>query len=314
MTDKANVRFQMLTFALLCWSAAVPSIVQGTDNLEQFRQEALDLTNIARTQEGLAELGPSDVLDEAAQSHAADMLQRNFYSHVTPDGETPFDRFVEMGGNRWAVSGENIATCSGCTTPPDAGRVQAFHKGWMQSPEHRENILSGGFDSFGFGISGEGSETYAVQTFSGPGTTSSVSGDPETVTPAAARYAALEEVNQARVAAGLARLEASEALDIVAWRVLKAVAEDAGTLPDDVFGLLPEGSSGWTSLALRSASRGGASTEMTREDVAAFIADWTSPAGSDEILGGAAAIHLGFAAEADGSGRKTAVAVFGGRG
>lgn len=44
----------------------------------------------------------------------------------------------------------------------------------MQSPGHRKNILSEGFDSFGFGISGEVGEIYAVQTFSGPGANSSV--------------------------------------------------------------------------------------------------------------------------------------------
>lgn len=38
----------------------------------------------------------------------------------------------------------------------------------MQSPEHGGNILSEGFDNFGFGIAGEGGEIYTVQTFSGP--------------------------------------------------------------------------------------------------------------------------------------------------
>lgn len=312
MTEKTGIRLRAMTGALL-WAIAAPAIAQETGDLERLRQEALDLTNAARAEVGLAELDPADVLDEAAQDHAVDMLERDFYDHVTPEGETPFDRFTAAGGSRWAVSGENIATCAGCTTPPDADRVRAFHQGWMQSPGHRENILSEGFDSFGFGIAGEEEEIYAVQTFSGPGANPSDGGDPETVTPEAARDAALEEVNRARSEAGLAALEASEALDIVAERLLETVAEDADTMPDDVFGLLPEGSSGWTSLALRSASRGGSGAGMTRGDVATFIADWSSSAETDSLLGGTAASRLGFAAQASGNGRKTAVAVFGGR-
>ena len=306
-----NTSIQLLLVAFL-WSLTTPAIAQETGDLERLRQEALDLANASRSEEGLTELHPRDVLDDAAQGHAVEMLERDFYSHVTPVGETPFDRFTAAGGSRWAVSGENIAKCTGCTTPPDADRVRAFHEGWMQSPGHRENILSEGFDSFGFGIAGEGNEVYAVQTFSGPGTNPSDGGNSETVTPEAARDAALEEVNNARATADLAPLEASDALDTVAERVLEAVAEDAEAIPEDVFGLLPEGSSGWTSLALRSASRGGAGAEMTREDVAGFIADWTS-ADDENPLGGAAASHFGFAAEATGSGRTSAVAVFGGR-
>ena len=311
MTEKTDIQLHLLMIALL-WGIAAPAMAQETGDLERLRQEALDLTNAARSEEGLTELSPSDVLDQAAQGHAVDMLERGFYSHVTPEGETSFDRFTAAGGSRWAVSGENIATCAGCTTPPDADRVRAFHEGWMQSPGHRENILSEGFDSFGFGIAGEGDEIYAVQTFSGPGTNPSDSGDPETVTPEVARDAALEEVNNARAKADFAPLEASDALDSVAVRVLEAVAEDAEAIPENIFDLLPEGSTGWTSLALRSASRGGAGAEMTEEDVAGFIADWKS-ADADDLLGGPAASHFGFATEATGNGRKTAVAVFGGR-
>lgn len=299
--------------AVLLWAIAAPAVAQGTDGRDQLRQEALALTNAARAEEGLAGMSLDEALSEAAQSHAFDMLERDFYAHVTPEGRTPADRFQAAGGDRWAASGENIATCSGCAAPAGTARVRAFHTGWMQSPGHRANILSGGFDSFGFGIAGEGDEIFAVQTFSGPGARSQDGGDGRTVTQDAARDAALGEVNRARTGAGLAPLEASEALHTLAERALASVADDEA-LPEDVFGLLPEGSSGWTSLALRSSSRGGSGTEMTREDVAMFVTGWTSDAAIADALGDAAATQFGFAAQAAGSGRKTAVAVFGGRG
>jgi len=286
---------------------------QETGDLSALRQEALDLTNAARAEAGRSELGSSELLDEVAQGHATDMLERDYYDHVTPEGETPFERFLAAGGSRWGLSGENIAKCEGCPAPPDAARVRAFHEGWMQSPGHRANILSEGFDSFGFGIVGQGDEIYAVQTFSGPGAETAGDGDAEPLTPETARELAFEEINAARAAAGHDRLERSEALDTVAERVLARLADDPDALPEDVFGLLPEGASGWTSLALQAASLGGTGATLTRENVAAIISDWVAASEGERSLGSAAASHFGFAAEAVGAGRTSAVAVFGGR-
>ncbi|GGC03609.1 hypothetical protein GCM10011363_20250 [Marivita lacus] len=290
------------------------AVAQETGDISALRQEALDLTNAARAEAGLSELGPSELLNEVAQGHATDMLERDYYAHVTPEGETPFERLLAAGGSRWGLSGENIAKCEGCPTPPELARVRAFHEGWMQSPGHRENILSEGFDSFGFGIVGRGDEIYAVQTFFGPGADSAGDGDAERLTLKAARDLALDEINAARAAAGHDRLERSDALDSVAERVLARLAGDAEALPKNVFGLLPEGASGWTSLALQSASLGGTGATLTREDVAAIISEWVAAgSGSERSLGSAAASHFGFAAEAAGGGRSSAVAVFGGR-
>ena len=289
------------------------AFAQETGDISALRQEALDLTNAARAEAGLSELGPSELLNEVAQAHATDMLERDYYAHVTPEGETPFARLLAAGGSRWGLSGENIAKCEGCPAPPEAARVRAFHEGWMQSPGHRENILSEGFDSFGFGIAGQGNEIYAVQTFFGPGADAAGEGAAERLTLKAARDLALDEINAARAAAGHDRLERSEALDSVAERVLARLADDPEALPENVFGLLPEGASGWTSLALQSASLGGTGATLTREDVAAIISDWVAGSGSERSFGSAAASHLGFAAEAAGGGRSSAVAVFGGR-
>ncbi len=292
---------------------AIPIPAQETGNLSTLRQEALDLTNSARADAGLSELTPSDVLDQAAQDHAADMLAREYHDHVSPDGVTPFDRFIAAGGSSWALSGENIATCSGCIVPPDIDRVLAFQKGWMQSPGHRENILSDGFDSFGFGIIGEGSAVYAVQTFSGPGSDATNGGDPQPLTGEAARALALEHVNEGRATLDLALLEASDALDTVAERVLESLAADPNALPEDVFGLLPEGSNGWTSLALQIASLGGSGANLTENKVTTIVSDWASVHEGGQLFGGTSASHFGFAGNADGDGRISAVAVFAGR-
>lgn len=293
-----------LAFAALC-AAASPAAAQDTGDLDALRQRALDLVNEARSDAGLSSLSLGPILNEAAQGHAVDMLDRDYYAHVTPDGETPVDRFQAAGGSRWALSGENIAMCAGCTPPADITRVEEFHEGWMQSPEHRDNILTEGFDRFGFGIAGEADEIYAVQTFAGPGG----DGDAPALSDEDIRATALEEMNARREAAGLDPLKASEPLSTAAEQVLDARLADEEP-PRDIFGLLPEESTGWTSVAVLSASRGGSGASLSQEDVAGFVEDWAS---GDTSFGGERASHMGFAAASREDGRATAVAVFGGR-
>ena len=306
MTPRAVLCSRAL--AVACAAVALPAATQEGADREPLRRHALGLVNAARAEAGLAALSLGPVLTEAAQGHADDMAARGFYAHVAPDGETPRDRFRAAGGSRWATSGENIARCTGCATPPDRARVEAFHEGWMQSPEHREAILDEGFDRFGFAVAADGDVTYAVQTFAGPGRGD---GDGPALDAGGAGTAALGAVNARRADEGLAPLEPSGTLDAVAARVLDArLAGEA--LPDDVFGLLPDGAAGWTSIAVRSASRGGSGAAVTRGDVEAFVEDWAA-ADADALLGGERAGHLGFAAATRDDGRATAVAVFGGR-
>jgi len=287
----------------------VPAHSQEADDLAELREAALERTNASREEAGLGSLTRSDVLDDAAQGHAADMLERDFYDHISLEGETPFDRFLAAGGNRWAVSGENIATCTGCAVPADVDRVDAFHDGWMQSPGHRENILSEGFDSFGFGIAGAGSAVYAVQTFSGPG--ADEEGDGAALGPDEVAETALQQINNARTEVGLAPLELDVDLNEAAERVLERVAQDVEELPENIFELLPEGSTGWTSLSVQSTTLGGSGASVTEEDLSTIISDWTEAADQGDILGGSHSSHLGFAAEAAGDGRLSAVALFG---
>ena len=298
-------RHALIGGAILSAALALSAAAQETVDPEPLRARALELVNAARAEEGLPGLTLGRTLNAAAQGHADDMRARDYYAHVGPDGETPADRFRAAGGSRWALSGENIARCTGCAPPPDAARVEAFQEGWMQSPGHRENILDPGFDRFGFGIAGDAEQTYAVQTFAGPGEAD----DGPRLDAAGARVAALEETNRRRQDQGLAPLEPDEALDAAAGQVLDARLSGE-ELPEGLFGLLPEGATGWTSLAVRSASRGGSGAELSRGDVATFVERFAS---GDTSLGGDDASHLGFAAAAQDDGRNVAVMVFGGR-
>src|SRR5688500_2604033 len=104
----------MIIVALGILPATPPARAETPDNLQALRHRALELVNQARAGHGLSRLELGGNLDEAAQSHARDMLRRGYYSHTSPEGENVQDRYVAAGGSRWELAAENIARCEGC--------------------------------------------------------------------------------------------------------------------------------------------------------------------------------------------------------
>jgi uncharacterized protein YkwD len=81
---------------------------------------------------------------------ADDMVQGRYFSHTAPDGDTLADRldrahFIPRS-DRWRA-GENLAAGHG-----EGGTPAAIVSGWMQSREHRINLLDPGFTMAGIGI------------------------------------------------------------------------------------------------------------------------------------------------------------------
>ncbi|MFN4270032.1 MAG: CAP domain-containing protein [Thermosynechococcus sp.] len=142
---------------------------QPKRSLAEIRAFALQLVNRDRQLNGLPPLVADELLTEAAQRHAEDMLQRQYFSHTNPEGRSPMDRFIALGG-RGGV-GENIMEQKGTLgLVLNYKLIERFQKDWMHSEGHRQNILCPEFTRFGFGIalnSARG-EVYAVQMFALP--------------------------------------------------------------------------------------------------------------------------------------------------
>jgi Cysteine-rich secretory protein family len=83
----------------------------------------------------------------AAQSKANDMVANNYWSHNAPDGKTPWN-FMSSAGYQFSQAGENLAYGFSSAS-------QAL-KAWMNSPEHRANILNPDYSQVGFGIAVSG--------------------------------------------------------------------------------------------------------------------------------------------------------------
>jgi uncharacterized protein YkwD len=109
-----------------------------------------------------APLQPNTQLRAAAEAHARDMLNNNYFAHKGHDGSNPAQR-VAAEGYAYRVVGENIA--SGPTTAAEA--VQ----GWLKSPDHCENLMDARFTDSGiaFAASTHGPpRIYWVQEFGTP--------------------------------------------------------------------------------------------------------------------------------------------------
>jgi uncharacterized protein YkwD len=122
-------------------------------------------TNTQRTDNGLGALTLNTRLNSAAQAKANDMAARDYWSHNTPDGQTPWS-FITAAHYSYQTAGENLAY--GFDTAGDT------ITGWMNSPEHRANILNTTYREVGFGIinipeyQNSGPETLVVAMYASP--------------------------------------------------------------------------------------------------------------------------------------------------
>ncbi len=107
--------------------------------------EFVTLVNAHRTALGLALLEWDAEVAGVAQAHSEDMVARGFFSHVNPDGDSPFDR-LRAAGIAYAAAGENIAY--GYPTP--ATVLEA----WLGSDGHRANIENANYTHHGVGLAG----------------------------------------------------------------------------------------------------------------------------------------------------------------
>jgi uncharacterized protein YkwD len=102
--------------------------------------------NAVRAARGLSPIRTTRALRLAAQRHSEDMVRRQYFAHISPSGLTLAKR-VRRAGYPGGRVGENIGWGSGSAATP-AAIVQA----WMNSPPHRQILLTPGFREGGVGI------------------------------------------------------------------------------------------------------------------------------------------------------------------
>ena len=138
-----------------------PSPEKTSGSTEQ-ETEIIGLVNKERARGGLPPLKFSPRLAVIARGHSYDMAMRHYLAHNSPDGVAPADRISGVGLG-YRVVGENIYMDDYADS---AGVPRRALDGWLKSPEHLANIVSGEFTETGVGIahSAEGA-TYVTQDF-----------------------------------------------------------------------------------------------------------------------------------------------------
>jgi uncharacterized protein YkwD len=139
--------------AASCPGAHRTVAAQGTASAES---AVRCLVNRQRRAHGLRALRFESHAARAAQRHTDDMVQRHYFSHVSPGGSNIADR-ASAAGLRWRAVGENIAV--GQRTPA------AVVRGWMRSSGHRANIMNGSFTVLGVGAARRGTSGYSGPTW-----------------------------------------------------------------------------------------------------------------------------------------------------
>jgi uncharacterized protein YkwD len=134
-------------------------LIPTSANIPQIDAATLCLINQQRALHGESPLRDNADLDNSATQHSQDMVTADYFDHTSPTGDTVLDRIRASGylisGDVYEL-GENI----------DLGTYQlatpaAIVSDWMNSPDHRANILNSDFVDSGIGVVAQAPAQYA---------------------------------------------------------------------------------------------------------------------------------------------------------
>lgn len=169
--------------ALSVLGTSLPDQVSGSPNssgsvgLNESEVEILvhEEVNERRESNDIGDLEYVSSLSSIAKNHSQDMAEKDYFSHTQPDGDTVEDRY-RKGGYSCPNPGENIAssyykqkidTNNGVVTHNSAEELATgIVNQWMNSTEHKQNVLSQDFSYQGIGVYATSeSRVYVTQNF-----------------------------------------------------------------------------------------------------------------------------------------------------
>jgi len=159
-------RWQKNVAPLLCIAFLALTILQplvfgngavlAAVNTSSGEASMLQLVNQARAGAGLPPIYAEQQLTDMARSYSNEMLEYDFFSHVSPVSGTLQQRISAQGISGWSLAGENIAK---------APSVEVAFEALMNSPSHKENILRSEFNCIGIGVVQGENCLYITQEF-----------------------------------------------------------------------------------------------------------------------------------------------------
>ena len=146
-------------FAVFCFCQAIRLADGVGGETEEVVRQVIALTNAERLGRGLRPVVPHATLQEAARWLAHDMAMHQSLNHTDSTGRSMTARLSQFGYTNAHVMAENIAL--GPATAQEAIGL------WMQSSQHRANLLHPDVGEIGVGyaVSPNDGQRYWVQDF-----------------------------------------------------------------------------------------------------------------------------------------------------
>lgn len=153
--------------ALLLAIACGVSAHAAPPDLPHAERLIVERSNTFRADDGAAPLKVESRLAAAARQFADFMARTGDYGHEA-DGHTPFQR-AQAQGYAWCLVAENIAMQYSSAGFETEDLAERFMRGWIESPDHRRNLLNPAVTEIGVAVShGQNDRYYAVQVFGRP--------------------------------------------------------------------------------------------------------------------------------------------------
>lgn len=139
---------------LWAWTGGAGGVPPQGQDVSSLEENLLEWINKERTERRLPPLKLSPELRTVAIGHSKDMASRGRLTHLSSTGKSYLDRLVDSGLHFIEI-GENVATS-------ETYVGEFIHRGFMESPEHRDNILNANFDTVGIGVAYSKEKKYYI--------------------------------------------------------------------------------------------------------------------------------------------------------
>src|SRR4051794_11150828 len=149
--SKASLAAIMSICALFSWTQ-----LTAQPGPELAGQQLFQAINRGRAASGLPALKWDDALASAARQHAELMAEQRSLSHGFL-GELSLPSRAARAGARFSWLSENVA---------EGPNAENISEQWMQSPNHRANLLDADMDTIGAGVAERNGVIFAVADFS----------------------------------------------------------------------------------------------------------------------------------------------------
>jgi hypothetical protein len=145
-------------FSLALLSTALPAHAAPDSRPAAIQPEAWQLVVMANQARAAVGAGPLEwdaSLGEAARQHCLRMAAEGPIAHRY-GGEPSVEQRAAQAGAHFSLIEENVAVAS---------YTELVHRGWMESPEHRQNLLNPKVDRVGIAVVASRGVLYAVADY-----------------------------------------------------------------------------------------------------------------------------------------------------